>query len=107
MWHGETWEFVRPSARDRVGDHQPDSTFTVDGCIFWTESEDSTDFQRNTVITRGTLAVPVAADVEPSDLPRSPTGEKFTIDGLGRWSQSHPLSRRSFGYRLFQVRAVT
>lgn len=104
---GRTWSFTRPGTEDRTGDQTPESTFTVDGCVFWTESEAVQDFQRNTITSRGILAIPDAEDVQQTDRPTSPDGEKFTFTGLARWSEPQALTGRRFGYRIFHVKGVT
>lgn len=107
MWHGDTWTFTRPGVQDPTGDTQAGTTFTVQDCIFWPESEEATDFQRNTVVAHGMLAIPDSADVRTSDRPTSPTGEKFTIVGRSRWSGPHPLPGHVTGRQLFRVKGVT
>lgn len=107
MWRGETWTFTRPGSRDRTGDHQTDTTFTVEDCVFWSEAEEVTDFQRNTVVSHGMLSIPSDANVQQTDRPTSPSGEKFTIVGLSRWSGPHPLTGRRTGRQLFRVKGVT
>lgn len=107
MWRGKTWTFARPGAEDRTGDRLPGTTFTVPGCLYWTSSEVEKDFGRSSIEFDGVLAVPSGADVQVTDRPKSPGGEKFTITGRARWGEAHPLTRRKFGFKFFEVKGVT
>lgn len=107
MWHGQTWSFTRAGVQDKVGDRSAETTFTVDGCIFWPDSETVEDFARDTVTSHGTLAVPDTADVLHTDRSTSPEGRKFTFAGLGRWGEAHPLTGWRPGYKVFRLKGVS
>jgi hypothetical protein len=110
----QTWTFTRAATQDRNGDRAGETTFTVAGCVFWSEgvagstrAEVEDDFRRNTTTSRANIAVPVEADVRATDRPTSPTGEKFTFIGQGRWDMPHALTGWRPGYRLFRMQGVT
>ncbi|MFD4442519.1 hypothetical protein ACFWPK_22390 [Nocardia sp. NPDC058519] len=107
MWPGETWTFERPGEKDRNGDRLPDTTLTVEGCVFWTEGESIEDFGRDTRISRGLLSVPSSEGIKETDRPKSPAGERFQIVGRERWGGPHPLTGYDFGEEVFRVKGVT
>lgn len=109
----QTWTFVRAATQDRTGDRAQESTFSVAGCVFWSEgvrgstrSEVEESFARETTTSRAVLACPENADVRTTDRPRSPSGEQFVIIGQGRWAEAHALTGWRPGYRLFRIQGV-